>query len=144
MVGSYGHGLLPEDELPGGDVPGGHDAPAHPRPAGHQEGQTLAPVLVQSSVLVTAEAGHKMFKIIPLSSLQHLTRQHLGQVAVAGSSHRKQTSFISMICEQNCLNHSNAQVLGIRREQGGVFRFLDDFQLKLNLLNRHFLSQRKK
>ena len=61
MVGSDGHGLLPEDELPGGDVPGGHDAPAHPRHAGHQEGQTLAPVLVQSPVLITAEAGHKMF-----------------------------------------------------------------------------------
>ena len=61
MVGSDGHGLLPEDELPGGDVPGGHDAPAHPRHAGHQEGQTQAPVLVQSPMLVTAEAGHKMF-----------------------------------------------------------------------------------
>ena len=59
VVGPDGHGLLPEDELPGGDVPGGQDAPAHPLPPGHQEGQTLRPVLVQSSVLVTAETGGK-------------------------------------------------------------------------------------
>ena len=55
VVGPNDQGLLPEDELPGGDVPGGHHAPAHPLLEGDQEGETLAPVLVQGPVLVTAE-----------------------------------------------------------------------------------------
>ena len=59
VVGPDDQSLLPEDELPGGDVPGGHHAPAHPLLEGDQEGETLAPVLMQSLVLVTAETAEK-------------------------------------------------------------------------------------
>ena len=57
VVGPNDQSLLPEDELPGGDVPGGHHTPAHPLLEGDQEGETLAPVLMQSLVLVTAETA---------------------------------------------------------------------------------------